>query len=68
MEEPETFQAFGHSGIYNPWGLPLAECESQETIIYSEIDFKLVDECREQLMPTKESKQRGDMYKLVSLI
>jgi omega-amidase len=68
LEEPNCFQAFGHSAIISPWGKPLTECQSEETILYSLIDFNLVDDMRQQVMPTKESRRRNDMYKLVSLI
>jgi hypothetical protein len=33
--------------------MPLAECGIHETIIYSDIDFKVADEAKNQIMPTK---------------
>ena len=46
VEEPDLFQAWGHSKIVNPWGKILADSDSSEQILYSDVDLDEIDKCR----------------------
>ena len=56
------YQAYGHSSILNPWGKVIADSEHEETIVYSEIDLSMINECRNQI--PCYSQRRNDLYQL----
>lgn len=56
------YECWGHSMIVDPYARILAEADETEQIIYSDIDFKTVDEVRQQL-PTF-LKLRKDLYRV----
>lgn len=49
-------ETYGHSLIINPWGEILAEADIEPTIIYAEIDTKLVEETRRRIPNLKNIK------------
>lgn len=60
---PESsYQAWGHSMVIDPWGQIIAEAGEEEGIIYAELDFKQLEEIRQQL-PLLQHR-RHDLYKL----
>ena len=54
------YQAYGGSGIVDPWGEFQDIAQAEETIIYGEIDLARVDEVREQLPLLKH--RRPELY------
>lgn len=60
---PESsYQAWGHSMVIDPWGRIIAEAGETEGIIYAELDFKLLEQIRQQL-PLLEHR-RQDLYQI----
>ena len=66
VEEPDTFQSWANSGIISPWGKVLTEEAPEngtgECILMHEIDLAEIEDCRSQLMYSKQ--KRHDIYKL----
>ncbi|MEI8215832.1 MAG: carbon-nitrogen hydrolase family protein [Eubacteriales bacterium] len=56
-----AYQAFGNSGVANPWGVFSGKTDEKEGIVYSDIDLDYVDEIREQLPLLKH--RREEVYK-----
>ncbi|KAL3857487.1 hypothetical protein ACJMK2_012155 [Sinanodonta woodiana] len=56
---------WGHSSVASPWGEIIASCESEEAIVYADIDFDYLKEVR-RMLPL-ESQRRKDVYKTVDL-
>lgn len=57
-----SYQCWGHSAVYGPWGETLAACGDEETILYADVDLARVDEVRRQL-PTVLHLRR-DVYQV----
>lgn len=57
-----SYQAWGHSMIVDPWGRIIAEAGETESIIYARLDFKQLEEIRQQL-PLLQHR-RHDLYHL----
>lgn len=56
----KAFKAHGHSMIIDPWGRILAQAGEEETILYGELDPKLLETCRRQI-PCLQNRRR-DIY------
>ena len=54
------YECWGHSVVYDPYGIVLAEADETEQIITAELDLRRVDEVRAQL-PTF-MRLRRDVY------
>lgn len=61
-DENGIYQAYGGSGIIDPWGTVVTLANEGETIVYGEIDIDRVDEVRQQLPLLKH--RRPELYKL----
>jgi len=57
-----TYQAWGHSTVVDPWAKVISTTDENESIIYADIDFEIVDQVRNQIPITKQ--RREDIYKL----
>ena len=54
------YECWGHSTVYDPYGIVLAEADETEQILPAKLDLKRVDEVRAQL-PTF-LRLRRDVY------
>ena len=61
-DESQSYVSYANSMIVDPWGKVLENADTDEKIIYSDIDRKRVYEIREQLPLLKHL--RKDLYKL----
>lgn len=61
-DESQSYVSYANSMIIDPWGKVLENADTDEKIIYSDIDRKRVYEIREQLPLLKHL--RKDLYKL----
>ncbi|KAL3853778.1 hypothetical protein ACJMK2_017291 [Sinanodonta woodiana] len=64
-DERSPYVTWGHSSVVNPWGEIVASCESEEAIVYADIDFEYLKEVR-RMLPI-EKQRRNDLYKTVDL-
>ena len=55
-----AYHCWGHSVVYDPYGIPLAAADETEQILWAELDLRRVDEVRAQL-PTF-LRLRRDVY------
>jgi len=62
-DEQADYKAWGHSTLVDPWGTIVATCETNQEIIYGEIDVEHLTAIRKQLPYL--SQQRNDVYKLI---
>ena len=62
VEEPDKFQGWANSLIISPWGKVLEHGSIDEEILMQEINLDEIDECRSQLMYSKQ--RRNDIYYL----
>ncbi len=61
---PENdFQPWGHSLIADPWGKVLAQAETEETILYAELDPQVLIQARQELPLLKH--RRSALYELL---
>ncbi|KAK3256714.1 hypothetical protein CYMTET_34162, partial [Cymbomonas tetramitiformis] len=61
---PESsYQAWGHSTLFGPFGEIIATCEHSPSIVYGTADYAQISERRSN-MPL-EKQRRGDVYTLV---
>ncbi|XP_067849236.1 omega-amidase NIT2 [Heptranchias perlo] len=58
--EKDSYVAWGHSSIVNPWGEVVANAGSDETIVYADIDLKYLSDIRQQIPIHKQ--KRPDLY------
>ncbi len=61
-DDPNDYQAYGHSVIISPYGKVLAELDETEGIALADIDITLVDAMRQNI-PTYDQK-RDDVYRI----
>ena len=66
VEKPESYQCYGYSTVVDPFARTLASTESDEDIVFAEIDLAVNKDIQEQI-PTWRQK-RNDMYELVKKI
>jgi omega-amidase len=60
--DPESpYICYGYSRIIDPWGRVLATADTDEAIVYGEIDLEYVDDVRNQLPILKN--RRPELYK-----
>ncbi|MGS0764922.1 carbon-nitrogen hydrolase family protein [Syntrophomonas curvata] len=60
---PESsYQVWGHSMAVDPWGRIVAEAGETENIVYADLDFKLLQQIRQEL-PLLQHR-RPDVYQL----
>lgn len=64
-EDPNTYQAYGHSTLVDPFGKVLLKQTEDPGIEYHDINFGYVDEVREQIPISKQ--KRNDIYELRDL-
>lgn len=62
-ENPEVYQSYGHSQVVSPYGSILATSSYEESIVYCEIDFKLVEQRENEI--NLIDNRRNDMYELI---
>ncbi|XP_074157115.1 omega-amidase NIT2 [Sminthopsis crassicaudata] len=55
-----SYVAWGHSTVVSPWGEILAQADTDETIVYANIDLKKLLEVRQQIPVL--SQKRADLY------
>lgn len=48
-EDTTRYQCYGYSSVIDPWGKIVDEGDSEESIIYADIDLNMVDQCRAQI-------------------
>lgn len=60
--EKETYLAYGHSKICDPFGNVLGELNENESILYSDIDFEYLEKVRAELPLLKH--RRLDLYRI----
>ncbi|XP_038657669.1 omega-amidase NIT2-like isoform X2 [Scyliorhinus canicula] len=58
--ENDSYVAWGHSSIVNPWGEVVAKAGSEETIVYADIDLKYLSDIRQQIPVLQQKRQ--DLY------
>lgn len=63
LNESASYHSFGHSIIASPWGDVIAEADSSESLIISEIDLSEIKKIREEL-PLLKNK-REDLYEII---
>ena len=59
-ESDTVFQSWANSMLVSPWGRVLAQAGIDEEIIMQDIDLGEIDDCRSQLMYSKQ--RREDIY------
>ena len=61
-DENGCYVAYANSMVVEPWGGVIAQAGAEETILYADLDFSLVESTRKQLplMPAR----RTDIYKI----
>lgn len=64
--EQDVFQSWAHSGVIDPWGKIVASAEHEETILYSTIDLKEVEDVRNSILVSQH--RRDDLYKIESKV
>ncbi|XP_031815431.1 omega-amidase NIT2 isoform X2 [Sarcophilus harrisii] len=55
-----SYVAWGHSTVVSPWGEILAQADTDESIVYANIDLKKLFEVRQQIPVL--SQKRADLY------
>lgn len=60
-----SYVSYGHSVIVDPWGRIIAQADEKETVLFGEIDLRLLKETRAGLPLLKH--RRNDLYKLKRL-
>ncbi|XP_051841150.1 omega-amidase NIT2 [Antechinus flavipes] len=55
-----SYVAWGHSTVVSPWGEILAQADTDESIVYANIDLKKLLEVRQQIPVL--SQKRADLY------
>ncbi|XP_078088997.1 omega-amidase NIT2 [Mustelus asterias] len=58
--ENDSYVAWGHSSIVNPWGEVITKAGPEETIVYADIDLKYLSDIRQQIPILKQ--KRNDLY------
>lgn len=58
--ENDSYVAWGHSSIVNPWGEVMTKVGPEETIAYADIDLKYLSDIRQQIPILKQ--KRNDLY------
>ena len=64
-EEPELYQAWGHSTVVDPFGKVVVGLDENPDIAYCEVDPEYTEQVRTQI-PLRNQK-RHDLYKLEAL-
>ncbi|XP_048755634.1 omega-amidase NIT2-like isoform X1 [Ostrea edulis] len=59
-DDSHHYVAWGHSVVVDPWGKIISQAESEESMIYADLDMNYLNEMREQL-PVEEIR-RKDLY------
>ncbi|KAH0624995.1 hypothetical protein JD844_032979 [Phrynosoma platyrhinos] len=59
-DEKASYVAWGHSTVVNPWGEVIAKADTEETVVYADIDLKKLAEIRQQI--PIHSQKRSDLY------
>ena len=49
LDEEAPYDAYGHSIIVSPWGDIVRQVETEETIIFEELDLEMVNDMRSQI-------------------
>uniref|UniRef100_UPI00398EEE06 omega-amidase NIT2 isoform X1 n=2 Tax=Pristiophorus japonicus TaxID=55135 RepID=UPI00398EEE06 len=65
QNEKNSYVAWGHSTIVNPWGEIVTKAGTDETIIYGDIDLKYLSDVRQQIPVLKQ--KRHDLYSVQSM-
>jgi predicted amidohydrolase len=60
LNEANSYHAYGHSLVCNPWGEVLAEASYEEQLLLVEIDLDEIARVREELPVLKN--RRSDIY------
>ncbi|XP_041067147.1 omega-amidase NIT2 [Carcharodon carcharias] len=63
--ENDSYVAWGHSSIVNPWGEVVTKAGTEETIVYADIDLKYLSDIRQQIPVLKQ--KRHDLYKVQAM-
>ncbi|XP_067897123.1 omega-amidase NIT2 isoform X2 [Heterodontus francisci] len=63
--ENNSYVAWGHSSVVNPWGEVLTKAGSDETIVYADIDLKYLSDIRQQIPVLKQ--KRHDLYNVQAM-
>ena len=66
VEEPDVFQSWANSILVSPWGRVIEKAGIDEQIILQDVDLAEIDDCRSQLMYSKQ--RREDIYEIKSKI
>ena len=61
-DNPEVYQAWGHSMAADPFGKVLVACDENPDIKYFDINQDYIDEVRQQIPVSKQ--KRLDLYRL----
>ena len=60
VANPDSYHAWGHTSVVNPWGEVISTCDEKETIVYAAIDMDKIGEFRDSVPITKQ--RREDIY------
>ncbi|XP_017335185.1 omega-amidase NIT2 isoform X1 [Ictalurus punctatus] len=59
-DESASYVAWGHSSVVNPWGEVIAQAQSEESVVYADIDLQYLADVRRQIPIT--TQRRKDIY------
>ncbi|XP_048396560.1 omega-amidase NIT2 isoform X1 [Stegostoma tigrinum] len=63
--ENDSYVAWGHSSVVNPWGEVVTKAGHTETIVYADIDLNYLADIREQIPILKQ--KRHDLYNVQAM-
>ena len=64
VADKDVFQSWANSTLVSPWGRVLEQAGIDEQIILQDVDLGVIDDCRSQLMYSKQ--RRTDIYDIVA--